>query len=72
MSRGVASGSHPDGVGAWACRVRGLGTDEVVETAELGESPEGDKEAIVVPVLCVSCNSQDDVLLLCGLTLAHE
>ena len=29
-------GDHLDGLEAWACRVRGLGTDEVAETAELG------------------------------------
>jgi hypothetical protein len=49
--------------------------DEVGETAEVGEPPEGDEEAIVVstlPVLRVSCDSRVEVLLLCGVTGAHE
>ena len=54
---------------------RGLGPDEVGETAEVGEPPEGDEEAVVVstlPVLCVSCDSRVEVLLLCGVAVAHE
>jgi hypothetical protein len=47
--------------------------DEVGETAEVGEPPEGDEEVVVVstlPVLCVSWDSQVEVLLLCGVAVA--
>jgi hypothetical protein len=53
----------------------GLGTDELRETAEVGEPPEGDNEAVVVsawPALHVSCDSQVEVLLLCGVAGARE
>ena len=44
------------------------------ETAEVGEPPEGDEEAVVstLPVLRVSCGSRVEVLLLCGVAVARE
>jgi hypothetical protein len=51
----------------------GLGTDDVGETAEVGEPPEGDEEAdSTLPVLCVSWDSRVEVLLLCGVAVARE
>jgi hypothetical protein len=53
----------------------GHGTDEVGETAEVEEPPEDDvrdEEAVVVstlPVLCVSCDSPVELLLLCGVAV---
>jgi hypothetical protein len=47
----------------------------VGETAEVGEPPEGDEEAVVVstlPVLRVSCDSRVELLLLCGVAVARE
>jgi hypothetical protein len=47
--------------------------DEEGETAEVREPPEGDEEAVsTLPVLCVSCDSRVEVLLLCGVTVACE
>ena len=43
---------------------RGLSTDEEGETAEVGEPPEGDEEAVVVSTLPVLCDSHVEVLLL--------
>ena len=51
----------------------GLGMDELGETAETGEPPEGDEEAVsALPVLRVSWDSRVDVLLLCGVAVARE
>ena len=51
----------------------GLGTDEEGETAEAGEPPDGDEEAVsTLPVLHASCDSRVDVLLLCGVAVARE
>jgi hypothetical protein len=47
----------------------------VGEATEVGEPPQGDEEVVVVstlPVLRVSCDSQVEVLLLCGVTVARE
>ena len=50
-----------------------LGTDEEGETAEVGEPPDGNEEAVsVLLVLRVSCDSRVDVLLLCGVAVARE
>ena len=39
----------------------------------MGEPPDGDKEAVfTMPVLCVSCDSRVDVLLLRGVAVARE
>ena len=39
----------------------------------MGEPPDGDEEAVsTLPVLRVSCDSQVDVLLLCGVAVARE
>ena len=75
LSRGV--GGHLrqlDGVGAWACRVH---PEDLVrtkrETAEVGEPPNGNEEAVsILLVLRVSCDSRVDVLLLCGVAMARE
>lgn len=58
--------------GMWGQCVR---PDALGETVEVGEPPQGDEEAVVVstsPVLRVSCDSQVEVLLLCGVTVAGE
>ena len=41
----------------------------------MGEPPEGDEEGVIMstlPVLCVSCDSRVEVLLLCSVAVARE
>jgi hypothetical protein len=69
----LAAGRH--GSMGMPCTVHpeGFDMDEVGETAEVGEPPEGDEEAVVVstlPVLCISWDSRVEVLLLCGVAVA--
>jgi len=48
-------------------------TDEVGETAEVGELPEGKDEAVsTLPELRVWCDSQVEVLLLSGVAVSRE
>jgi hypothetical protein len=44
----------------------------VGETAEVGEPLEGDEEVVIVSTLPVLRDSRVDVLLLCGVAVAHE
>jgi hypothetical protein len=53
--------------------LEGFDTDKVRETAEVGEPPEGDEEAVIVstlPVLRISWDSRVEVLLLYGVAVA--